>query len=98
AEKTVQLSERVEERAVREHAVHRLVDGPEPEGEEHPGEDPCPGEQRAEGKKQTVGLSSNQRRLRPPPFAGSARKHQVEELRAAGDTELGIDLGQMLLD
>src|SRR5207237_508055 len=60
AEKAIQLGERMEERAVSEQAAHRLVDVAQPESEEEPGEHACPGEEGAEGKKQTIGLSSDQ--------------------------------------
>src|SRR5438067_1130798 len=60
AEKAIQLGERMEERAVSEQATHRLVDVAQPESEEEPGEHACPGEEGAEGKKQTIGLSSDQ--------------------------------------
>ena len=58
AEKTVQLRQRMEEGAVREHAGDGLVDAAQPEGEEQPGEDARPCEQGAEGEQQPVRLSS----------------------------------------
>ena len=47
AQKSVQLGEGVEEGAVREEVVDGLVDLAQAEGEEEPGEDAGPGEERA---------------------------------------------------
>ena len=78
AEKAVQFRQGVEERAVREEAVHGLVDLPQPQGEEEPGEDAGPGEQGAQRKEKTVWLASQHagpglRRL----HAGRALKRRI---------------------